>query len=180
LAIERVLQPSAASRTIRARLRSRCCVRGERHRASSSLRSWREADFSCFGNHPDLESRLTFQEKWVLAGGDIVGRRCGTAASAGRSRAADEVDVVASVRLPSAVGAPHRRVNALTDAAYSRHAHPIRRCRVRHPPLEAGFVFAVTVAHPRVSIGGRATAIAPARQGSRNNHLISGARPRSA
>ncbi|UGX89722.1 tyrosine-type recombinase/integrase (plasmid) [Bradyrhizobium barranii subsp. barranii] len=24
-------------------------------------------DFSCFGYHPDLESRLTFQEKWVLA-----------------------------------------------------------------------------------------------------------------
>ncbi|WP_461350152.1 YopT-type cysteine protease domain-containing protein [Bradyrhizobium liaoningense] len=23
-------------------------------------------DFSCFGYHPDLESRLTFQEKWVL------------------------------------------------------------------------------------------------------------------
>ena len=25
-----------------------------------------KAHFSCFGNHPDLESRLTFQEKWVL------------------------------------------------------------------------------------------------------------------
>jgi hypothetical protein len=25
-----------------------------------------KADFSCFGNHPDLESRLTFQRKWVL------------------------------------------------------------------------------------------------------------------
>ncbi|MVT73599.1 hypothetical protein GPL20_11015 [Bradyrhizobium cajani] len=24
-------------------------------------------DFSCFGYHPDLESRLTIQEKWVLA-----------------------------------------------------------------------------------------------------------------
>ena len=23
-------------------------------------------DLSCFGYHPDLESRLTFQEKWVL------------------------------------------------------------------------------------------------------------------
>jgi hypothetical protein len=23
-------------------------------------------DFSCFGYHPDLESRLTIQEKWVL------------------------------------------------------------------------------------------------------------------
>ncbi|WP_284279148.1 hypothetical protein, partial [Bradyrhizobium liaoningense] len=28
----------------------------------------RKVDFSCFGYHPDLESRLTFQEKWVLAG----------------------------------------------------------------------------------------------------------------
>jgi hypothetical protein len=27
----------------------------------------RKANFSCFGNHPDLESRLTFQEKWVVA-----------------------------------------------------------------------------------------------------------------
>ncbi|MDI2075911.1 hypothetical protein, partial [Bradyrhizobium sp. Mp27] len=27
----------------------------------------RKVDFSCFGYHPDLESRLTFQEKWVLA-----------------------------------------------------------------------------------------------------------------
>ena len=26
----------------------------------------RNADFSCFGNHPDLESRLTFQGKQVL------------------------------------------------------------------------------------------------------------------
>ncbi|GLR92489.1 hypothetical protein GCM10007858_01070 [Bradyrhizobium liaoningense] len=26
-------------------------------------------DFSCFGYHPDLESRLTFQEKWVLGFG---------------------------------------------------------------------------------------------------------------
>jgi hypothetical protein len=24
-----------------------------------------KANFPCFGNHPDLESRLTFQEKWV-------------------------------------------------------------------------------------------------------------------
>ncbi|WP_212491252.1 DUF1127 domain-containing protein, partial [Bradyrhizobium liaoningense] len=29
----------------------------------------RKVDFSCFGYHPDLESRLTFQEKWVLAAG---------------------------------------------------------------------------------------------------------------
>src|SRR5438552_3950337 len=27
----------------------------------------RKADFSCFGYHPDVESRLTIQEKWVLA-----------------------------------------------------------------------------------------------------------------
>ncbi|MHC2449224.1 hypothetical protein ACVI7B_008928, partial [Bradyrhizobium elkanii] len=32
----------------------------------------RKVDFSCFGYHPDLESRLTFQEKWVLG----VGRHC--------------------------------------------------------------------------------------------------------
>jgi hypothetical protein len=28
--------------------------------------SRRKADFSCFGNHPDLESRLTFQGKQLL------------------------------------------------------------------------------------------------------------------
>ncbi|MGY3610795.1 hypothetical protein ACWGRJ_43545, partial [Bradyrhizobium sp. Lot11] len=27
----------------------------------------RKVDFSCFGYHPYLESRLTIQEKWVLA-----------------------------------------------------------------------------------------------------------------
>lgn len=27
----------------------------------------RRVDFSCFGYHPYLESRLTIQEKWVLA-----------------------------------------------------------------------------------------------------------------
>ncbi|MBR0948527.1 hypothetical protein JQ563_48075, partial [Bradyrhizobium liaoningense] len=34
----------------------------------------RKVDFSCFGYHPDLESRLTFQEKWVLGptGGDFI------------------------------------------------------------------------------------------------------------
>ena len=26
----------------------------------------RKVDFSCFGYHPDLKSRLMFQEKWVL------------------------------------------------------------------------------------------------------------------
>src|SRR5712671_7687321 len=26
----------------------------------------RKVDFSCFGDHPYLESRLTIQEKWVL------------------------------------------------------------------------------------------------------------------
>ncbi|MGY3611073.1 MULTISPECIES: hypothetical protein, partial [unclassified Bradyrhizobium] len=26
----------------------------------------RKVDFSCFGYHPYLESRLTIQEKWVL------------------------------------------------------------------------------------------------------------------
>src|SRR5437899_7492765 len=27
----------------------------------------RKPDFSCFGYHPDVESRLTLYEKWVLA-----------------------------------------------------------------------------------------------------------------
>src|SRR5206468_1017220 len=27
----------------------------------------RKLDFSCFGYHPDVESRLTLYEKWVLA-----------------------------------------------------------------------------------------------------------------
>jgi NAD(P)-dependent dehydrogenase (short-subunit alcohol dehydrogenase family) len=31
-------------------------------------------DFSCFGYHPYLESRLTIQEKWVLAKGTPLGR----------------------------------------------------------------------------------------------------------
>src|SRR4029077_19436711 len=39
-------------------------------RAAASLKHLallrRKPDFSCFGNHPDLESRLTFQEKRVL------------------------------------------------------------------------------------------------------------------
>src|SRR5204862_1352742 len=29
----------------------------------------RKVDFSCFGYHPYLESRLTIQEKWVLGSG---------------------------------------------------------------------------------------------------------------
>src|SRR6202008_3263648 len=40
-------------------------------RAAASLKHLallrRKPDFSCFGNHPDLDSRLTFQEKRVLA-----------------------------------------------------------------------------------------------------------------
>lgn len=39
---ERVLRPSAANRTIRARFKSRCNVTGERQHASSTLRSFRE------------------------------------------------------------------------------------------------------------------------------------------
>src|SRR6202140_2405289 len=39
LAIDRVLRPAAANRTIRARFKSRCNVTGERQRASSTLRS---------------------------------------------------------------------------------------------------------------------------------------------
>jgi hypothetical protein len=42
LAIDRVLRPAAASRTIRARFKSRCNVTGERQHASSTLRSFRE------------------------------------------------------------------------------------------------------------------------------------------
>src|SRR6266702_1680658 len=43
----------------------------QRHRrATARLKnlavSPRKVDFSCFGDHPYLESRLTFQEKWVL------------------------------------------------------------------------------------------------------------------
>jgi len=39
LAIDRVLRPAAANKTIRARFKSRCIVTGERQRASSTLRS---------------------------------------------------------------------------------------------------------------------------------------------
>jgi hypothetical protein len=38
--IERVLRPSAANNTIRARLTSRCAVLGARQRASSTLRTF--------------------------------------------------------------------------------------------------------------------------------------------
>jgi hypothetical protein len=37
--------------------------------------SLRKVHFSCFGDHPYLESRLTFQEKWVL---DPLASRNGT------------------------------------------------------------------------------------------------------
>ena len=60
LAIDRVLRPAAANRTIRARFKSRCNVTGERQQASSALAILpRKVDFSCFGYHPDVESRLT-------------------------------------------------------------------------------------------------------------------------
>jgi len=65
LAIERVLRPAAANRTIRARFKSRCkCHR----RAATCLKhlavSLRKVDFSGFGYHPDVESRLTsFREQ---------------------------------------------------------------------------------------------------------------------
>ncbi|MGY3591801.1 hypothetical protein ACVIGB_008618 [Bradyrhizobium sp. USDA 4341] len=49
LAIDRVLRPSAANRTIRARFKSRCIVTGERQQASSTLRSFFER---CFRYHP--------------------------------------------------------------------------------------------------------------------------------
>jgi hypothetical protein len=42
LAIEWVLRPAAANRTIRARFKSRCNVTGERQHASNTLRSFLE------------------------------------------------------------------------------------------------------------------------------------------
>jgi hypothetical protein len=42
LGIERVLRPAADSRTIRARFKSRCNITGDRQRASSTLRSFRD------------------------------------------------------------------------------------------------------------------------------------------
>jgi hypothetical protein len=41
-AIDRVLRPAAANKTIRARFKSRCSVIGERQQASSTLRSFLE------------------------------------------------------------------------------------------------------------------------------------------
>ena len=38
----------------------------------------RKADFSCFGYHPDLESRLTFQEKWLLGCARVVRQKTST------------------------------------------------------------------------------------------------------
>jgi len=46
-------------------------------------------DFSCFGYHPDLESRLTFQEKWVLAGLERKLHGFGAADEAGDEATAD-------------------------------------------------------------------------------------------
>jgi hypothetical protein len=64
----RVLWPSAASKTIRARFRSHCTVRARRSATSLQLLAIAppKSHFSCFGNHPDLESRLTLHEKRVL------------------------------------------------------------------------------------------------------------------
>jgi hypothetical protein len=58
---DRVEWPSAANKTTRARLTSRCGVRGRGHRAQHPLAPPAGAGLSCFGNHPDLESRLTLQ-----------------------------------------------------------------------------------------------------------------------
>jgi len=67
LAIDRVLRPSAANKTIRARFKSRCNVTGERQHASSTLRSFLERWTSlASGIIHILKSRLTIQEKWVL------------------------------------------------------------------------------------------------------------------
>jgi hypothetical protein len=52
-----------ANRTMRASLRSRCCTSGDRQRASSTLRFFRERRLFLLGNHPDLESRLMFPRK---------------------------------------------------------------------------------------------------------------------
>jgi hypothetical protein len=49
----------------------------------------RKVDFSCFGYHPDLESRLTIQEKWVL-GSPGEARLCA------RSTAMEEAPVAPS------------------------------------------------------------------------------------
>jgi hypothetical protein len=66
-AIERVLRPSAASNTMRARFTSRCAVVGAPAASLKHLAYLRlEPNVSCFGNHPDLESLLTQEEKWVL------------------------------------------------------------------------------------------------------------------
>jgi hypothetical protein len=56
-AIERVLRPSAASNTIRARFTSRCGVLGARQRASSTLRIFGLSRTSLASRtHPNLES----------------------------------------------------------------------------------------------------------------------------
>jgi hypothetical protein len=46
LAIDRVLRPAAANRTIRARFKSRCNVTGERQQAARTLRSFLERSTS--------------------------------------------------------------------------------------------------------------------------------------
>ena len=61
-----VLRPSAASNTIRARFTSRRAVVGARQRASSIFRTFGLSRTSCFGNHPDLESRLPYEEKGTV------------------------------------------------------------------------------------------------------------------
>ena len=63
-----VLRPSAASNTIRARFTSRRAVVGARQRASSIFRTFGLSRTSCFGNHPDLESRLPYEEKSTVSG----------------------------------------------------------------------------------------------------------------
>ena len=74
LAIDRVLRPSAASRTIRARFKSRCNVIGERQHASSTLRSFLErwtslaSGSAMIGNH-DLRSKASWE---------LPGKPCGS------------------------------------------------------------------------------------------------------
>ena len=71
----------------------RCPAVSLKHLASLQL----EPNLSCYGNHPDLESRLTQEEKWVLAsfkssvskcrtGTDQTGRRALGGESARRAR----------------------------------------------------------------------------------------------
>ncbi|WP_211434594.1 hypothetical protein, partial [Bradyrhizobium diazoefficiens] len=74
----------------------------------------RKVDFSCFGYHPDLESRLTFQEKWVLVAWQ--GSESPSRAMASNDPLVDAirtgVDAVVSLRQP-----PFRHIDGFSAAA---------------------------------------------------------------